>query len=189
MPMHPPDAMRWRRLDVPGTDRCALARSSGGWRLAGHAAFADPRGDARLEYEVAVDERWLTLTGLVRGAVGSRAVALDIERTQDDRWRVNGRPVAGLDGLVDLDLGFTPATNLFPLRRLALRIGEAADAAAAWLDDEQWVLRRLPQRYERRAPDAWWYESPLGGYAGLLRVNDAGFVTEYPGLWQAEPGP
>jgi hypothetical protein len=88
---------------------------------------------------------------------------------------------------VDLDLGFTPATNLFPLRRLALRVGEAADAAAAWLDDEQWILRRLPQRYERRSADAWWYESHLGGYQGLLRVNDEGFVTEYPGLWQAEP--
>jgi hypothetical protein len=181
--------MRWRRLDVPGTDRCALARSANRWRLTGQAVFADPRGGARLDYEVQADDRWHTLTGSVHGAVGSRSVALAIERTEDDRWWVNGTLVSGLDGLVDLDLGFTPATNLFPLRRLALRVGDAAGAAAAWLDDEQWVLRRLPQRYERRAADAWWYESPLGGYEGLLRVNDDGFVTDYPGLWQAEPGP
>ena len=92
-----------------------------------------------------------------------------------------------LEGLVDLDLGFTPATNLFPLRRLALGVGEGAEAAAAWLDEERWVIRRLPQRYERRADDAWWYEAPDGGYAGLLRVNADGFITDYPGLWRAEP--
>ena len=133
-----------------------------------------------------MDERWRTLTGSVHGAVGGRRVALDIERTQDGRWHVNGSLVPGVDGLVDLDLGFTPATNLFPLRRLALRVGESANPAAAWLDDEQWVLRRLPQRYERRAPDAWWYESPQAGYEGLLRVSDLGFVTDYPGLWRAQ---
>ncbi|MGE5925721.1 MAG: putative glycolipid-binding domain-containing protein [Gemmatimonadota bacterium] len=187
MPKQAPEAMHWRRLDVPGTDRCALTRSSNGWRLAGRAAFEDVRGEARLDYAVAVDGRWQTLTGSVHGVVGRRPVALEVERGEDARWVVNGTHLPDLDGLVDLDLGFTPATNLFPLRRLALRVGEAADAAAAWLDDEQWMLRRLPQRYERRAPDAWWYESPLGGYEGLLRVNAAGFVTEYPGLWEAVP--
>ena len=179
--------MRWRRLDVPGSDSCVLTRSDPGWRLSGTATFADPRGDARLEYTVAVDDQWRTTSGSVHGAIGTRPVALVIERTQDDRWRVNGVARPELDGLVDLDLGFTPATNLFPLRRLALRVGESADAAAAWLDEQRWVLRRLPQRYERRSDDAWWYESPDGGYEGLLRVNAEGFVIDYPGLWQADP--
>lgn len=179
--------MRWRRLDVPGTDHCTLVPLLSGWRLEGTAEFADPRGAARLDYTVSADDRWRTVSGAVHGSVGTRPVALDIERTQDHGWRVNGRVVPELGGLVDLDLGFTPATNLFPLRRLALRIGESADAAAAWLDEERWVLRRLPQRYERRAEDAWWYKSPEGEYEGLLRVNADGFVTEYPGLWRAQP--
>ena len=178
--------MRWRRLDVTGTDRCGLTRLGSGWRIDGAAEYADPRGPARLAYAVEADEEWRTLSGVVRGTVGVETVSLDIRRAEADRWSVNGRLVPGLDGLVDLDLGFTPATNLFPLRRLALRIGESADAAAAWLDEERWHLRRLPQRYERREEGAWWYESPDGGYEGLLRVNADGFVTEYPGLWREE---
>jgi hypothetical protein len=180
--------MRWQRLDVPGTDRCTLAALSPGWRLEGSAVFADPDGDARLEYVVSADGDWRTVSGAVHGTIRNRRVALDIERTQDGHWRVNGQPMPELEGLVDLDLGFTPATNLFPLRRLALGVGEGAEAAAAWLDEERWVIRRLPQRYERRADDAWWYESPDSGYAGLLRVNADGFITDYPGLWRAEPG-
>ena len=178
--------MRWQRLDVAGTDRCTLARLETGWRIDGLARYEDPRGLAQLEYAVAADAEWRTLSGVIRGTVGTEAVALDIRRSDDDRWSVNGRLMPELDGLVDLDLGFTPATNLFPLRRLALRIGESADAAAAWLDEEGWQLRRLLQRYERCGEDAWWYESPDGRYEGLLRVNADGFVTEYPGLWREE---
>jgi hypothetical protein len=120
--------------------------------------------------------------GALSAARSEAGRSLEIERRQDDRWWVNGRPAPDLDGLVHLDLGFTPATNPFPLRRLALLIGESADAAAAWLDDERWVLRRLLQRYQRRRADAWWYESPEAGCQGLLRVNSDGYVTDQPGL-------
>lgn len=177
--------MRWRRLDVRGSDCCELVRSEQGWLLRGLAEYEDPRGVARLEYAVEADSAWRTVEGSVRGAVGEESIELAVIRELDGRWRVNGIPVPGLDGLIDLDLGFTPATNLFPLRRLALRPGQAADAAAAWLDEERWMLSRLTQRYERRSEDAWWYESRDGGYAGLLRVNAEGFVTDYPGLWAA----
>jgi hypothetical protein len=34
-------------------------------------------------------------------------------------WRLNDLEISGLDECVDLDLGFTPATNLLPIRRLA----------------------------------------------------------------------
>ncbi|HEU4830124.1 MAG TPA: putative glycolipid-binding domain-containing protein [Gemmatimonadales bacterium] len=180
--------MEWRRLDVRGSDHCELVRTPEGWQVAGVAEYDDPRGMARLEYSVDADTAWCTVKGSVRGAVGGEPIRLEIVRTVDGRWALNGVPMPDLIGLVDLDLGFTPATNLFPLRRLALRPGESADAAAAWLDEEHWILARLSQRYERRDTDAWWYESPEANYAGLLRVNAEGFVTEYPGLWSQRLG-
>jgi hypothetical protein len=128
----------------------------------------------------------VTLRGEVRGEVEGKPVSLSIVRERSGDWSVNGAPVPDLGGLIDLDLGFTPATNLFPLRRLALEVGESADAEAAWLDDEHWALRRLPQRYERRDESRYWYESPTAGYRGMLRVTKAGFVTEYPGLWKGD---
>jgi hypothetical protein len=179
------DRMEWTRLDVRGSDSCTVDRSGAGWRLEGVADFDDPRGAAHLEYEVEADSVWQTLTGTVRGAVGAERVQASIIRDPDGRWWIGGRLRPDLAGLVDLDLGFTPATNLFPLRRLALREGQAADAEAALLDEETWTLRRLRQRYERRTADEWWYESPDGGYAALLRVDASGFVTDYPGLWRA----
>lgn len=177
--------MRWRRLDVPGSDECELRQTGRGWHLAGVAEFRLGEVAARLGYEAECDPGWRTVRGAVRGAVGSQPVQLTMRREASGEWIVDDAPADALRGLIDLDLGFTPATNLFPLRRLALRVGEAAEAEAAWLDEETWSLRRLPQRYERRDATRYWYESPTAGYADLLTVSPDGFIREYPGLWVA----
>ena len=131
---------------------------------------------------VDADASWLTRRGEVHGWAGRTPVDLRIEREADGAWTYNGVRL-DVPGAVDVDLGFTPATNLLPLRRLALPVGDAIDAPAAWLDDETWTLARLPQRYERRSPHGYWYTSPT--YAELLEVDDEGFVRRYPHLWEA----
>jgi len=177
--------MRWERLDIPGTDACTVRPLADGWRLEGIAAFGSGAHATRLEYAVDADSSWCTRRGIVRGTEGGRAIRLDAGRITTGEWRINGDPMPGLTRLVDLDLGFTPATNLFPLRRLALGVGDAADASAAWLDDAAWTFRRLSQRYERRDAAHYWYQSPETGYEGLLEVTAEGFVADYPGLWRA----
>lgn len=164
-------------------DACRLTQAARGWRLEGSAAFLQGDATARLRYEVQCDESWDTVGGAVEGAIGTVPLSLAIERGRDGTWVLNGRPLPELQGLVDLDLGFTPATNLFPIRRLALSVGDSGDAEAAWLDDANWSLVRLPQRYQRRSETEYWYESPTNGYAGLLVVDADGFVRDYPGLW------
>jgi hypothetical protein len=120
------------------------------------------------------------------GWVDGTAVEWHAERTAGGLWSLNGETVTGLDDCVDLDFGFTPATNAFPLRRLALSVGQAENVASAWLDVSTGALERLTQRYERRSADTYWYESPRFEYAALLRVSANGFVRSYPGLWEAE---
>ena len=181
-------SIRWRRLDAPGHDRCLLRRIGSGWELAGTAFFLENAVPVRLGYRVACDPRWRTRNGRVRGTLGGRSVDLRIERSPGGAWRLEGRVVAGLSGCIDLDLGFTPATNLLPLRRLGLPRGGAADAAAAWLDVRAGTLVRLPQRYFRRTASTYRYEAPTVGYAADLAVSDAGFVTQYPGLWTRVSG-
>ena len=181
-------SIRWRRLDAPGHDSCRLRRLASGWELVGTAFFLDNAVPTRLAYRVACDPRWRTRDGQVRGTVGARPVDVRIERAPGGVWRLEGRVVPGLCGCLDLDLGFTPATNLLALRRLDLSRGGAADAPAAWLDVRDGTLVRLPQRYARRTATAYRYEAPPVGYAADLAVSDAGFVTRYPGLWASVSG-
>jgi hypothetical protein len=177
----------WRRLDTAGHDACRLEQRANGWRLAGTAIFVHDGEPAQLAYELACDAHWRAVEGSVRGWVGARPVSIEVAHTPAGAWQLNGAPIAGIDcACADLDLGFTPATNLAQLRRLDLPIGQGADAPAAWLDVTSGALQLLNQRYERRSEWTYWYQAPRFGYAAVLEVTPAGFVRRYPGLWEAE---
>lgn len=173
----------WRRLDLTGHDACRLLRDSDGWRLEGTAVFRHPAGPAHLAYTVWCGPLWHTRRAEVRGWLADRAVDLTIE-SHEATWRLDGQDLPSLTACEDVDLGFTPATNLLPLRRLALRPGQAADVPAAWLDPECREVTLLPQRYERRTGTSYRYEAPSVPFEAELEVREDGFVRVYPGLWE-----
>ncbi|MEW6519824.1 MAG: putative glycolipid-binding domain-containing protein [Thermodesulfobacteriota bacterium] len=176
----------WRRLDAPGHDACRLAQTAGGWRLEGAAVFRHEGEAACLTYRVVCDGDWFAQEGEVQGWVGALPLDFRIRRGAEGVWTLNSRIMPALHGCIDLDLGFTPATNVFQLQRVALQVGQAAAVPVAWLDVPAGTLDVLHQHYERRAADIYWYEAPRFGYGALLTVNAAGFVVKYPDLWEAE---
>jgi uncharacterized protein len=181
----------WRRLDVPGHEhaRLALAPDRTPWQLSGAAVFTENGQPARLEYLVLGDARWHTLAGRIKGWIGDTAIDLAIDADGEGRWRINGHEVPEVVGCLDLDLSFSPSTNLLPIRRLDLAIGASADVRSAWLlIDPQPRLEALHQRYARVDERTYAYESPSQGFAGTIRVNDAGLVEHYSGLWAVESG-
>jgi len=181
------DTILWRHLDAAGHDACRLVERNEAWRLEGAAVFRDQGVAACLAYVVDCDREWRAREGVVHGWMGARSVDFRITRTRDGSWTLNGQVVPHLDECVDLDLGFTPATNLSQLRRVALQVGQAADVPVAWLDVPVGTLDTLHQRYERRTAEAYWYEAPRFDYFALLQVSAIGFVEKYPNLWEAEP--
>jgi uncharacterized protein len=177
----------WRRLDAPGHEAARLLPAPGGWYLVGTAVFAHDRRPCRLDYRVACDAGWRTTSGRVTGWIGGDEIDLTVEVGPDGGWRLNGEACPAVAGCVDLDLNFSPSTNLLPVRRLGLAVGESGAARAAWLRFPSFALEPLDQVYHRTGEDAYRYESGGGRFAADLRVGPAGFVTHYPGGWEAEP--
>lgn len=178
-------AVFWRRLDGEGHDACRLMPLGDGWRLAGTAVFQEAGQPAAcLSYEVDCDGQWRTRRGAVRGWVGERLVDCLVARAPAGAWTFNGHEVPAPGGCLDLDLGFTPATNLFQLQRVALAVGQSAEVPVAWLDAGCERLEWLAQHYERHSTDTYGYDAPRFGYRALLQIDETGFVRDYPGLWQ-----
>jgi hypothetical protein len=144
-----------------------------------------------LDYVVVCDEGWKTLSGRVTGWLGTELVEVEVTN-EAGRWRLNGVDSPAVAGCVDLDLNFSPSTNLLPIRRLGLAIGAEASVRAAWLRFPSFALEPLDQLYRRTGDATYRYESAAGAFVRDLRVNAAGFVTDYPGFWRpegaAEPG-
>ncbi len=171
---------------MPGHDTAALLRGPDGWHLSGAAVFANEDRPCRLEYEITCDAHWLTRRCILRGYIGATTVSLEVARNAKGAWTVGGAPATNLNGCDDIDLGFTPATNLLPIRKLGLAVGATAAVRAAWVRFPELTTEVLDQVYTRIAPDQYLYESAGGSFHRELRVHDTGFVLDYPGLWRVE---
>jgi hypothetical protein len=184
MVMKPSAAFLWRKLDHPGHDSCRLFELPDGWRLAGMAVFRDGVRSCQLAYEVVADAGWRTRRAEVHGFIGTTAVDLGIRARGGGCWSIDGEVRLGPSPCIDLDLGFTPATNLIAIRRLALRVGERAEAPAAYVEFPRMRLVELPQLYHRTSRTTFDYQAPSVGYRGELRVSRIGAVVHYPGLFE-----
>ncbi len=183
-------AIVWRRADKSGHEFCTLAHSDGAPKLTGVAVLSNDGTACCLQYTISCDSQWRTLLCRLTGYIGKRAITLDIRR-EEQQWLLNGVDVPAVSGSEDIDLGFSPSTNLLPIRRLALKVGEHAAVRAAWVRFPELTLELLEQNYARIASDCYRYESAGGGGGGGafqrdLKVDENGFVLEYPDLWYAE---
>ncbi|MGH2399357.1 MAG: putative glycolipid-binding domain-containing protein [bacterium] len=178
----------WRRLDLPGHESARLSSRDSQQHLAGTAVFVYEGKPCRLDYLVVCSAGWQSLSGRVSGWIGPRTVDVGLVVDPRRRWRLNGEERPEVMGCIDLDLNFSPSTNLLPIRRLNLAVGEEARVRAAWLRFPSLTLEPLDQLYRRTKASTYRYESAGGSFAAELTVNDAGFVTRYPNFWQVEPG-
>jgi uncharacterized protein len=176
----------WHRLNAEGCDVCHLFKCSDGWIVNGTATFMEEAEIAHLSYEVRCDASWRAQRGIVRGSIGTRQIDRIVTLDERRRWLVDGELAARVGVMVDLDLNFTPATNLIQFRRLALAVGETVEAPVAWFSIPDFRLTELSQTIRRIDQETYDYAAPITSYRGLLKVDQLGFVLEYPELWRAQ---
>jgi uncharacterized protein len=140
----------------------------------------------KLDYVISCDSQWRTRTANISGEVGNQDIHIEVSVNENQEWYFNGIECSVVEGCIDIDLGFSPSTNLLPIRRLALDVGQHSEVRAAWLPFPSLKFELLPQVYKREGEDIYKYESRAGAFTRLLKVNESGFVTDYPGIWVAE---
>jgi len=177
----------WRRLDQPGHELSSLdIGGDGAATLRGTAVFAEGGEPTLVAYEVTCDAGWRTSTARASGSFGSQAFDVTLAVDADGKWTLNDKRIPPVDGCIDVDLSFTPATNLLPIRRLALPVGASAPVRAAWLRFPELTVEVLEQTYHRTATTRYAYESDNGAFRAEIEVDDAGMVVHYENLWKAE---
>jgi hypothetical protein len=176
----------WRSIYLPGHEACRLFSQGGAWQLAGTSVFSHNDQPCRLDYQVVWDASWNTTAAKVSGWLGPAEVEIELTVDPEHNCRLNGVERPAVAGCIDLDLNFSPSTNLLPIRRLNLAVAEEAEVKAAWLRFPTFELEPLFQIYRRIDESTYRYESGGGTFVADLEVDGVGFVTNYPGIWQAE---
>jgi hypothetical protein len=182
-----PATAAWRHLDARDGFEVLFARVEGErCRVEGHATAVEDEHVWSIRFAIELDAGWATRSALVvsRSQLGTREVRLEADGRGG--WQVDGLAAAHLDGCLDVDLEASAFTNAFPVRRLGLEVGEAAEAPAAYVRAPGLAVERLEQRYERLDGPAgrarYAYESPAFGFAATLVFDEHGLVLDYPGI-------
>ena len=176
----------WRRRDLPGHEACRVLSMDTGWQIAGTAALAYDGQACRLDYVIDCDTQWLTRSGAVSGWIGQQEVDVKVVRNASGQWLLNGQECDQVAGCTDIDLNFSPSTNLLPIRRLNLQIDAAAKVRAAWLRFPSFTLEPLEQSYARIQQRVYRYESGGGRFVAQLAVDEVGLVIDYGDIWSRE---
>jgi hypothetical protein len=194
----------WEPVDGVGFEDCAVSFSSG-IHADGLVVAVDGDDDAtRVRYRLRTDAEFRTETVRVdrfdAGEGDDAAASGSLSLVADDgSWTLDGEPVPGLDGCLDVDVAVTPLTNTLPVRRLELSPGESAEIAVAYLDPRTLDVSRAEQRYTRlrsadesdggEGEDRYRYESLTTGFTATVTVDAAGVVRDYPGAFRRVRSP
>lgn len=178
------ESVLWRSVEWPGHESARLIEQDDSWLLQGAAAFGSEGRSCCLDYAITCSKTWSTQRARVHGWVGEQAIDIDIVVTPDQQWYLNGKLAESVSGCIDIDLNFSPSTNLLPIRRLDLGIGDEAPVRAAWLRFPSFALEPLDQIYARTDAAMYRYRSVASGFTAQLRVSPNGLVLDYEGLWE-----
>lgn len=188
----------WRGTDDWRAESAEVELSRRGLRAAGTQLGATPL-PYRLDYVLDASADFVTRSLRVEVVGDGWMRRLDLRREFHGAWRCAaeaegevelpdpGGDVGGLDGAQDCDLGYSPLTNLMPVRRHALHKRPLGlDFTVAWVSVPDLALTVEPQRYEHVKRTAKGgavvrFSTPEG-FTSDLKLDPDGLVVRYPGL-------
>jgi hypothetical protein len=175
----------WHCQALASSEYASLVEHDDGVQLTGRVALALEEAPCFIAYDVGLDREWCPRYADVTVTTPGTTRSIRLRSAAPRRWELDGAAAPELDGCTDLDLGFTPATNTVPIRRLNLAVGEARTITAAWLRFPELVVVPDTQTYTRVAGERWRYEA--GDYSfELVTDGRSGLVLQYgDDLWRA----
>lgn len=192
--------MIWRGLDQWLTEAATIHLDATGLRATGTQLGTVPM-TYRLDYTLDAAQDFVTrsLSVEISGEGWSRGVRLAHDGTGgwhceskshgDVDLPAPGGDMKALADARDCDLGFSPLTNLMPIRRHALHTRPGSvDLLVAWVSVPDLGVVAYPQRYEQIRADAvgavvrFTSRGVHEGFTSELELDRDGFVLVYPHL-------
>ena len=195
----------WLKDDPPGMEQAELAIRADGLTARSVALGSVPVA-YRLDLDLTVGDGWVTRRLALTATGDEWARSLVLDRSLDGTWRghrsMEGSPPpavaasAPVDAVepddipttvLDVDVQWSPVTNLMPILRLGTTRAGAADTfTMAWVSVPSLAVTLDEQRYTLLGLDdgdvCARFDSGDGLFAAVLRCDPDGVVLDYPGI-------
>lgn len=177
----------FRSLSAPAFEHVRVTTDHPGWMVF-DSMLVREQGETVLRggYTLIVDYDWRTLELRVMCESEPGAMqALHLLADGDGHWTdAQERPIPSLDGVIDVDIAWSPLTNTLPIRRLDLGEGAEVLVPVAYIAMPSLALSRKDQTYQRRGENQVRFTAEGGTFSADLRVDGNGVIRMYPDLFE-----
>ncbi|MCR8843867.1 putative glycolipid-binding domain-containing protein [Paenibacillus sp. SC116] len=172
----------WNQLLDNGMEYCSLELESS-IEITGKVIRVHEGERYFVEYTVNCDQTGSTEEVHLYYRNESMSNTVIISRDGNGCWTRDGQVMEGVSDAKDIDIGITPSTNILPIRRLQLAVGESAEVITAWVRFPEFDVQPLKQEYTRINHATYRYRSIESGYTAILKVDERGIVEDYEDEW------
>lgn len=177
----------WTSPSLHSAEYFTLTSLADGFRLDGTINLLLEGQPTQVVYHINCDLNWITRQAELqqRRPDGEARLSLTVDKALN--WYKDGTPLPWAVGLTDIDLSITPSTNMLPLRKHNLQIGESCEVNCVWVQLPGLTLATLPQHYTRIDSRHYDYAAPSLNFKAVLSVDEEGVIIRYGDLWN-QPG-
>ncbi len=173
----------WSNNDNTSLEYAALYSCSDRFSIEGTVILLLEGFPTVILYILECDSLWRTRQVTVTQDHAGKTSKLTLTVNNNQRWQENQNTLPFANGLFDVDFEISPLTNVLPIRRLSLKIGESLETTAVWIRFPSLKLEPLKQRYTRISERFYRYEAPELAFEAQLEVDETGLMVRYGNLW------
>lgn len=182
--VQPPQVRLWRGLLWTSLEHFTLQHESTCKTLEGSIIGAMQRKPFKIHYRINCDLGWKTRRVEISATHGPVSKYLKIVVDQRNRWWQGPRELTRFREARDIDINLTPSTNMLPINRLNLDVGESGEITTAWVQFPKMNIQPARQTYKNLGHRTYAYTG--GSFKTRIIVDRYGLVENYPPYWKKE---
>lgn len=177
----------WKGLYADTAENCAVNFLEGGIIVRSEISGWLSMQALKVEYIIKLDNRWRVQEFEVMAQIGNKPTAMYSMRSDSSgRWYTKeGAENHNFYNCRYIDITLTPFTNTLPINGLLLKEGSSCDIDVLYIDIMEAGMRRDRQRYTKLGRLKYRFENDNGNFTADIDVDEDGFVTDYPELFES----
>lgn len=141
-----------------------------------------------VKYRAEISEDWMVMNFQIAFTVNGKVQEITGVR-EAGNWNINGEPDPRFADFCFIDISLSPFTNTLPINNLDMVVGQEQEIAVMYIDILNAEVTPVRQRYCKLSETIFRYENVSDDFRADIQVDEYGFVTFYPGLFERVTSP
>lgn len=135
------------------------------------------------EYFIKTNTQWEPLLLELKYRIDNQESALQLEKTTNNNWLLNNKPMNKFHDCIYIDISITPFTNTLPVNNLQLSLNERKKIKVIYINIFEQQVKQVEQIYQRLSATKYLYQNVPNDFEAEIDFDEFGFVVNYPQLF------